>query len=260
MHGTLFYLAKILDCPELSATDTLLMVAIADHVNSDGETFVGIETLARKARCSYPTAKRRLRDLEERGFLARTRRRKAGGNLSTYSTEIVADRLGIITDPRGPHQGSPGRSLARDHLGDPAEVPRVEVPSKDLRSTSDVADEFPPEAVTATKRFAAAVIANGHTVPKIGTKAHRGWYVEMDRLLRLGPPGDGQPPPDLDTVLDVIGWMQADVRDGPGFPGWGMVVRSPGKFREQWTRLAAEQRRTARPKDNYEDAFASLER
>ena len=135
--GTLWWLTEIRECEALSdATDVLLMITLADHINSEDETYVGIETLARGARCSYPTAKRHLKELQERGFILRERRRRDDGNLSTYTTKLVREALEVgITTIHDPEitmihdQGSPRRSLTRDHPDDPAEVPSDEVPS-----------------------------------------------------------------------------------------------------------------------------------
>lgn len=87
--GTLYWLPRILDDESLDAVETLLMVALADHVNADDECFVGIKTLAKAARCSYGTARRRLAGLEARGVLTRQRRRREDGNLSTYLWSLV---------------------------------------------------------------------------------------------------------------------------------------------------------------------------
>jgi len=141
--GTLAWLGDLLDDQSLDPTDTLLLIALADHVDENDECFVGIERLARRARVSYTTAKRRLVDLEARGRVARVRRRKEGGNLSTYTTRLLrptpgdnpvdpGDEPGTNVSPSTPHQSSPGRPLTRAHQGEPAEVPRVELPSKDL--------------------------------------------------------------------------------------------------------------------------------
>lgn len=105
-----------------------------------------------------------------------------------------------------------------------------------------------PEVMELTREFAVAVRGNGFPLPGKGTKAADNWLREFDRLLRIGPPGDtgDQPPPTVDEIRTVIDYAMSDLRDGPGFPGWGAVIRSAGKFREQYPRLALEARRTRR--------------
>lgn len=146
--GTLWWLSRIRECEGLQdATDVLLMIGLADHINSDDETIVGIHTLAFGARCSYPTAKRRLKDLETRGFILRERRRRSDGNMSTYVTRMIREaiepEINMIPANGGPgitqmshDQGSPRRSLTRDHPDDPAEVPSVEVPSVEVNNNA----------------------------------------------------------------------------------------------------------------------------
>lgn len=113
---------------------------------------------------------------------------------------------------------------------------------------SDPPNDWSQEVVELTREFAQAVRANGFPLPGKGTKAADGWLREFDRLLRIGPPGDtgGQPPPTVEEIRTVMAYAMSDVRDGSGFPGWGAVIRSAGKFREQYPRLALEARRTRR--------------
>lgn len=151
--GTLWWLTEIRECEALDdATDVLLMITLADHVDARDETFVGIETLALGARCSYPTAKRRLAALQERGFIRRERRRRDDGNLSTYTTKMIREALEpgitVIPDKDGlgitqvsHDQGSPRRSLTRDHPDDPAEVPSDEVSSDEVNTLAPSARE-----------------------------------------------------------------------------------------------------------------------
>lgn len=65
------YIAAVLDSlSSLNATDTLLLVALADYADDDTrQCFPSVKTLARRARCDRRTVQRRLRSLEERGYL-----------------------------------------------------------------------------------------------------------------------------------------------------------------------------------------------
>lgn len=139
--GTLAWIAPILADTSLDATETLLMVGLADHVDSNDECFVGIETLAAYARVSYATAKRRLAALEAKGRLARERRRRSDGNLSTYTWTLLRPGLNLSHD-----QGSPGRAVTMAHPGAPAEVPSGEPPRETPLSTDvDKDDREHPE-------------------------------------------------------------------------------------------------------------------
>lgn len=250
--GTLAWLTPILNCDELDPTDTLLMLALANHVDENDETFVGIGRLAAAARCSYPTAKRRLASLEQRGFLNRDRRRRGDGNLSTYTTVLNRQALGLmmIPDPDepeitqvSPDQRSPGRSLTRDHPDDPAELPSRELPSEEPPSSNPSSptpaddDEYPEEVRELTREFAQWVSHNGHKLPAKGSKAARSWLREMDLLLRRGAPGDGEDPTEPDEVREVMRWALS-VSDF-----WPANLRSVPKFRKQYTTLRAQMRR-----------------
>lgn len=134
--GTLLWLAAILEDVELDPTETLLMVALADHVNDQDECFVRIDTLARRARVSYGTARRRLKSLEERGYLERARRRRSDGNLSVYDYVLQRGPLGLPARNVRDDQRAPRRALTSAHQGARAEPPLVEPPrdEKPLRA------------------------------------------------------------------------------------------------------------------------------
>lgn len=128
--GTLFWLPVLLDCDKLDPTDTLLLIALADHVGDDDACFVGIERLSQRARVGYSTAKRRLTALEQRGVLSRTRRRRDDGNLSVYAYHLERTFFGLQGLTSSPDHGSPERALTMAHPGEPAEPPRTEPPHK----------------------------------------------------------------------------------------------------------------------------------
>jgi hypothetical protein len=80
-----------------------------------------------------------------------------------------------------------------------------------------------------TRRFATGAKANGHKLPTEGTKAHRRWLQEMDKLLRI----DGW---DADEVRGVIDWCVADHGDGT-YPGEAANVQAVPKFRQRYSQL-----------------------
>lgn len=65
------YVATVLDClPVLSATDTLVLIALADYASDETrECWPSVATIARRARIDRRTVQRRLRSLEERGYI-----------------------------------------------------------------------------------------------------------------------------------------------------------------------------------------------
>lgn len=114
----------------------------------------------------------------------------------------------------------PSKPQASGQAGIPSRpVPSRPDPSKVKPTTSPVGDgsDDPPaevdvseDARTLTRQFATAVQRNGHPVPGKGTKANQTWLVEMDRLLRLGPPGEGGHVPDAGEVRRVIDYATSD--------------------------------------------------
>ena len=131
--GTLYWLPTILRDERLTPTETLLLVAIADHVGADDKAWPSIATLARLSRCSYATAQRHLSGLVEKGAISRTQRHRADGGHSTYEYHLRREFFGCppinLTDPLAHQVRDP---LA--HLGARAEVPS-EPPSEEMKET-----------------------------------------------------------------------------------------------------------------------------
>lgn len=142
--GTLYWLPKILADESLDPVETLLLVGLADHVNGDDECFAGIATLAKYARTSYATARRRLTGLEARGRIIRTRKRRDDGNLSVYVYRLVRDgqALNLSDDQR-----APGSHMTSAHPEERAEPPHEEPPRTEDPPTPHpvVADPVPDE-------------------------------------------------------------------------------------------------------------------
>lgn len=126
--GTLSWLGPILADESLDPTETLLMIGLADHVDAQDECFVGIAILAKYARVSYGTARRRLAALEAAGRLTRVRRRRSDGNLSTYTWTLVrpVPARNLRDDQRASRD-----ALTSGHQGARAEPPSVEPPSQE---------------------------------------------------------------------------------------------------------------------------------
>lgn len=263
------------------ATVWRVLLTLTNHADATGLAYPRVTTIAAEVRRGERQTRAALDRLATDGYIDRVRLR-SGGRLRGYLYRVLVPGSPAV-DPgllprfagdvdlpdtwsrpvtsggRPPVTSGDGPPVDQRRPAAGQEPPTVEPPtreptpsSSDLRpDADDQADPAAackhPDAARLTRTFAAAVVANGHTVPRPGTKAHAAWYRDMDRLLRLGPPGDGQQPPDPATVERVIGHVAADTREGTGFPGWAHVVLSPGKLRAQWTRLAAEAARPSRP-------------
>lgn len=130
--GTLYWLQAILRDERLNPTETLLLVALADHVGADDRAWPSIATLARLARCSYGTARRHLTELESKGVVNRSQRRRPDGGKSTYEYHLRREFFGDPPlDLRGPSAHPDARTLRAPSAR--AEVPNE--PSNELAAT-----------------------------------------------------------------------------------------------------------------------------
>jgi hypothetical protein len=126
--GTLYWLRVILNHPDLDPTETLLLIALADHVDADDRCWVGIQRLASWSRTSYSTARRRLAVLETRGYITRVRRHRDDGGDSVYDYTLLRAALDPGQDVTPPAQNgraprSPRWAGPPAHPGERAEVP-----------------------------------------------------------------------------------------------------------------------------------------
>jgi len=114
--------------------------------------------------------------------------------------------------------------------------------------------------IQVTRQIARLIRDAGHPLPHPKTKRADRWYEAVDRLLRLGPPGDtgGADPPDAGEVLAVAEWALV-VSDF-----WPANVRSATKIRDSWSQLRGQwarqgKGRKAQTSDSaYQDAFSRL--
>lgn len=157
--GTLAWIGPILAADTLDATDTLLLLGLADHVNEHDECYVGMRNLARYARCSYGTARRRLAELEARGIVSRTVRWRDDGGQSVYHYRIHRDAVVAartpaepVTPPRTVSRGvrASGSAVPPARQGARAEVPREKCPegtplAADAEEVTDLFGDAVPE-------------------------------------------------------------------------------------------------------------------
>lgn len=242
------------DCP--NASSKLVLLALADKANEDGECWPGMGTVADMAGVSVRQVSTHLARLEEVGLLSRRRRRSGIGRLGSYvyylkvtsGSTLPVDQQKSTSGSAPPVEadrqlrpsvvatGSPASSPPEAHFRtEPKENPKVNPHSSDVPSDQ----EFPEVVTHLTRTLAVAVKANGFPVPGKGKKAHRDWLLAMDRLLRLDKADPGE-------VERVIRWATEDTF-------WKGNIRSAPKFREQWPQLrlkmqaAVEQQSNVRP-------------
>jgi hypothetical protein len=251
------------------ATVWRTLVILANHADDAGLAYPKAETIAGQIRRADRQTRAALETLEADGFLQRLRVR-SGGRLRGYLYRLtIPGAVAIDPETLPAFAAEIARDLPAAWLapiptsGDGPPVPTGDGPPVHKRrpaagqepptvgtaqgepSTSvvptDASDEvvWPDEVVTLTREFAQMVKQNGHALPGRGTTAATGWLREMERLLRIGPPGDtgDDPPPDVGEVRDVMRWALT-VSDF-----WPANVRSVPKFREQYTTLRAQMRR-----------------
>lgn len=170
-------------------------------------------------------------------------------------TETGPDLHEPEANGKQPELASPSKPQANGQAGT-RPVPTRPVPTRPEPITSPAGDG---DSTALTRTFATMVKANGHALPTKGSKAAETWLVEMDRLLRIGPPGDtgDARPPDVDEIETVMRWALT-VSDF-----WPANIRSVAKFRNQYTTLRAQMRRVNGTQDlaaGYDAVAAELER
>ena len=127
--GTLYWLQTILRDPRLNPTETLLLVALADHVGADDRAWPSVRRLASAARCSPRTARRHLESLETKGAIERNRRRREDGSHSTYEYRLSREWFGLGQSDQGVGHIDLGVGTSSDQgVGRPGG--RAEVPNE----------------------------------------------------------------------------------------------------------------------------------
>jgi len=135
-------------------------------------------------------------------------------------------------------------------------------PTQPKNTTSDLT-VVPDEVTQLARLFAEAVRANGHPIPKRDSDNANTWLIEMERLLRIGPPGWDGDPPTADEVATVIRWATTDEFERAN-------IQSVPKLRKRYSQLRLKALNTsarASPSakggqyaDRYRQVAAELER
>lgn len=122
-YGAYEWLPLILRDTTLDATEKLLLVGLASHMDQDGTCFPSQRLLAEYAGVHTGTVRRRMRDLADRGVVVRSPRRREDGGRSTDLYQLVHPDH---RPPRAPERAVPPRTQARGtpaHPGARAELP-----------------------------------------------------------------------------------------------------------------------------------------
>ena len=222
---------------DISDNALRVYVLLARYADSDGAAFPSLKTLAKLVGCSVDKVRRGIHELQAAQIIDVHRRFNDGRQTSNlYVVRRVDPGVGVADLPEGGVADLRGGPLAdlRPHELDQYELDQKEVKAVEEKPVDQVFDD---KVVHLTRRFAVMVRANGHTLPQQNSNAAKQWLVAMDRLLRLGPPGDGGEPVDFDEVSAVMRWalVESDF--------WPAVIRSVPKFREKWTTIAAQAKR-----------------
>ena len=230
---------------------------IADGAGWDGdpETFVNaLVGCGSGGGVGFLTEDRQLHDWEEYGGKYSKRRESARKAAAVrWGQDEVPTDSDSNADAMRPH--SDGN--AEERRGEETREQRAKT------STSDLRPAVSDEATQLTRLLAEAVRANGHPVPKRDSAQAGTWLTEMDRLLRIGPPGWDGDPPTVDEVTTVIRWVAGDEFERAN-------VRSVPKLRKRYSQLRLKALNTsarASPSakggqyaDRYRQVAAELER
>jgi hypothetical protein len=119
---------------QLTPTEKVLLLALADHANDDGVCFPGHKRLERKCSLSRSTIKRGIRSLKSKGLLVIEERTDKSGrqtsNVYTLDLTKVVEGEGATVNPRGVKTESVGEGATYDPVegvtGDPVEGASVD--------------------------------------------------------------------------------------------------------------------------------------
>lgn len=254
----------------------VVLATIADHADDDGYAWPRMDTIAAMVGASPDTVYRIVDDLCQAELLDRVRLAvKANGNHASYlyrlpgAHPLEPDEIrtpngfrfaepppaswSTDEDPAPAPGPGPGTDVGSGDLAPASgqEVPNGEVPNDEGPNASPAAadaaaeppwpgvasDETVAQARRLCRLFAAYVKRNGHAIPTTQT-AVDGWLLEMEKLVRIGPPGDVPWPDDPDDAAAEIERVMLWALDASDF--WPANVQSVGTFRSKFTRLRGQ--------------------
>lgn len=214
------------------ATRRLILLALADIANDEGEGWPSIETLARRASCSRSAAENSLRALAEDGIITRDSRGFHRSNLYRINLSTLTPRSrgsapvtpkSRVDDPQILRVETP-RFTGTEPSVEPPEEPNLlsETPDGAPNQDSQDAKQQPPtrpDVVQLCNRLRDLMIGNGCKPPTVGKQWETAARLLLDRDKR-----------DLREALWMLGWCQRD-------EFWRTNVLSMPTFRARYDQL-----------------------
>lgn len=104
----------------ISATDKVVLLALADHANDLGECWPSVSLLMQRACVGERTVQRALQSLEESGFIVRERRRRENGSDTSNLYRLMFTKVsqGVSAEISVDQRGSGGVNLAPHPKGE----------------------------------------------------------------------------------------------------------------------------------------------
>lgn len=98
----------------ISATDKVVLLALADHANDRGECWPSVSLLMQRAYVGERTVQRALQSLEDGGFIVRERRQRENGSDTSNLYRLIFTKVshGVSAGVSGDQCGSGGVNLA----------------------------------------------------------------------------------------------------------------------------------------------------
>jgi hypothetical protein len=98
----------------ISATEKVVLLALADHANDRGECWPSVSLLMQRAYVGERTVQRSLQSLENSGFIVRERRQRENGSDTSNLYRLIFTKVsqGVSAGISGDQRGSGGVNLA----------------------------------------------------------------------------------------------------------------------------------------------------
>lgn len=224
--------------PKLQPTTKLVLLLLANRSNPDNNEscWPSRRTIAAEAGIQPAAVSKHLRKLEDEGLVSRVRRVRGDGSQTSNLYRVnrpgaggvlPGDKGGAPTGAGGvppPDKGGSTQGITHEPKGEPKGE------RKDLTSDAPSDPEVSETVQSLTGEFVDAVKSNGFNPPKPDQQTYRNWLSDMDRLVRLGPPGGEPDPQDPSEIRRVVAFATTD-------DFWRANIGSPSKLRKQYPQL-----------------------